>query len=52
MTILGLAESFETVNQPGLTRPCQTMTLFDYLFLGIFTQSSLKFSICVMKLWD
>ena len=49
MTILGLAESFKTMNRSGLT-----MTLFDGLFLGkrraISTRSLFKYPICAMKL--
>ena len=33
MTYLGLAESFKTVNRPGLTQPNPVVTLFDGLFL-------------------
>ena len=56
MTILGLAESFKTMN-----RPDPTLTLFDGLFLGnykrqrieIFTQLlSFKSPICAIKIWD
>ena len=34
MTILGLAESFETMNQPGPAQPDPRVMLFDGLFLG------------------
>ena len=52
MTILGLAESFETINQPG-----PTVTLYDGLLLGkykskghtILMQSSFKSSICAIN---
>ena len=56
MTILGLAESFKTMN-----RPDTTVTLFDGLFFGnymrqgieILTQLLLfKSSICAIKIWD
>ena len=56
MTILGLAESFKTMNRQDLT-----VTLFDGLFIGnymrqgirILTQLLLfKSSICAIKIWD
>ena len=55
LTILGLAESFKTMD-----RPDPTATLFDGLFLGkyerygheMLTQSSLKSSVCAIKIWD
>ena len=34
MTILGPAESFETMNRPDPTRPDLAVTLFGGLFLG------------------
>ena len=53
MTILGLAESFKTMNRPG-----PIVTLFDGLFLGkykkqgreILTQSSFKYAICAINI--
>ena len=53
MTILGLAELFETINQPF-----PTITLFDILFIGkykrlgreILAQSSVKPSICGIEI--
>ena len=53
MTILGLAESFKTMN-----RPYPTVTIFDGLFLRkykrqrreILTQASLKSRICAIKI--
>ena len=59
MTILGLAESFKTMNRPDPI-PFPTVTLFDGLFLGnykiwereILSQSSFKSSICAIKIWD
>ena len=33
-TILGLAESFKTMDRPGLIQPDLTITLFDGLFIG------------------
>ena len=53
MTILGLGESFKTVNQPD-----PTVTLYDGLFLGkykryrskILTEPSFKSSICDIKI--
>ena len=55
MTVLGLAESFKTMN-----RPDPAVTLFDGLFLEmcmryksyILAQLSFKSSICVIKIWD
>ena len=55
MTILGLAESFKTMN-----RPDPIITLFDDLYLGkykrygheILTQSSFKSSICAIQIGD
>ena len=38
MTILGLAESFKTMNQPDLT-----VTLFHGLFLGNYKDGDVKF---------
>ena len=32
MAILGLVESFKTINRPDPTRPGPTVTLFDDLF--------------------
>ena len=60
MTILGLAESFKTMNQPSQTRPGSTVTLFDGLFLGkykrwgreILTQPLFNSSICAIKIRD
>ena len=33
MTILGLAESFRTMDRPEMTQPGPAMTLFDGFFL-------------------
>ena len=43
MTILGLAESFKTVNRPGPTWPGSTLTLFDSLFIGQYKDRNVKF---------
>ena len=51
MTILGLAESFKTMNQPG-----PTGTLFDRLFIEkcrrLGSQYLFKSSICAIKIWN
>ena len=55
MAILGLAESFKTMNQFD-----PTVTLFDGLFLrkyrrwgrGMLTQSSFKTSNCAIQIWN
>ena len=60
MTILGLAASFKTMNQPGPTWPIPTVTLFDGLLLekhmrwgrGILTQSSLMSLIYAIQIWN
>ena len=52
MTILGLAESFKTMNQPDPTRLGQTATLFDGLSQEHYkrlTHSSFMSSFCVIK---
>ena len=58
MNILGLDESLKRLTGP--TRPDPTVILFDGWFIGnfkrkgreILTQSILKSSICVIKIWD
>ena len=43
MTILGLAESFKTMNQPDPAIPEPTVTFFDSLFIGNHKRWDLKF---------
>ena len=51
MTILGLIESFKTMNRSDLFRPDPTVTLYDGLFVGNF-YTTFKSSIYAIEIWD